>query len=229
MGKVRILHDTTIPVDFTINDSSIEAHKPQACFREIWGVSSCIVAIRLGFQPSRFETQLSHVVLPLEGLDISDFSPADPGIFRRTPHLGGACCAWTLRRYFWASARRRQPGIGWMAGWRMTGFYGMKLMKPPEMVISPATMEKSWEYITWEWKWDHFGMTSSFIRKSHLYVSYGWILLVALWLPIWLSSQFILNLVSGWRVQPLFVFNMFWWLFSMLSFSSISSRWTNTN
>jgi hypothetical protein len=50
----------------------------------------------------------------------------------------------------------------------MTGFYGMKLMKPPEMVISPTTMEKSWEYITWEWKWDNFGITSSFIRKSHL-------------------------------------------------------------
>jgi hypothetical protein len=32
---------------------------------------------------------------------------------------------------------------GWMAGWGMTGFYGMKLMKPPEMVISPTTMEKS--------------------------------------------------------------------------------------
>lgn len=111
-----------------------------------------------------------------------------------------------------------------LAGWGMTGFYGMKLMKPPEMVISPTTMEKSWEYITWEWKWDNFGITSSFIRKSHLYVSYGWILLVARWLPIWLSSQFILNLVSGWRVQPLFMFNMFWWLFSMLLFSSISSR-----
>ena len=56
-------------------------------------------------------------------------------------------------------------------------------MKPPEMVISPTTMENH-ENTLHESENEIIGITSSFIRKSHLYVSYGWILLVALWLPI---------------------------------------------